>query len=337
MPRLPSYIVTLALVVLASACLEDAERGNPLDPLSDDFVDAGQVSGRVVSRSLSGVAAVTVRLEPGGLATTTDGTGSYSLQGVPSGDYTVVVEAEGYSTTASSVTVAPGVPATADFELNGLPMLAEWTISTAHISRWWPLEDLFQIEITAVASDVDGIFDLDKVWLEIPDFSFADTLSSTAEVGTFAKTLPELGLPTTTIHSLLGRLMHISVRDKQDMTINSPSVQLVRVIDETPEAVDEAFQTGPQDCLIEQPGVGAVPLIEWKPLFLPYSFTHRVDIVRVDAGLETPVERIDDISSSQTTAGAAPLPAGEYYWTVAVVDEFQNRSRSKQVGFCIIP
>ena len=337
MPRIPAYIATLALLVSASACLDDADRGNPLDPLSDNFADEGTVRGRVVSRSLNGVGAVTVRLEPGGPSTTTDGSGSYSIDGVPSGDYTVVVEAAGYSGSSTSVTVAPGVPATADFELNGLPVLEEWVINTAHISRWWPLEDLFQIEVTAVASDVDGVFDLDDVWLEIPDFSFADTLSSTPEPGNFAKTLPELILPTTTIHSLLGRSMHISVRDRQDMTISSPSVQLVRVIDETPVAVDGAFQTGPQDCLVEQPGVGAVPLIEWHQLFLPYSFTHRVDIVRVDTGLETAVQRIDDIPSTATTVQSSPLPSGEYYWTVAVVDEFQNRSRSKQVGFCIIP
>jgi hypothetical protein len=337
MPWFPAYIVTFALAVSVSACLDDAERGNPLDSMSENFVDEGVVSGRVVSRSLNGVAAGIVRLEPGGQTTTTDGSGTYSLQDVPSGDYTVMVEAEGYSPSSSSVIVAPGVPATADFELNGLPVLTAWSINTAHVSRWWPLEDLFQIEITAIASDVDGIFDLDKVWLEIPDFSFADTLLSTPEAGNFAKTLPELGLPTTTIHSLLGRSMHISVQDKQAMTISSPSMQLVRIIDETPVAVDEAFQTGPQDCLTEQPGVGAAPLVEWSPLFLPYSFTHRVDVVRVDAGLETPVERIDNIPPEETTAAVSPLPTGEYYWTVAVVDEFQNRSRSKQVGFCIIP
>lgn len=337
MSRVLSNIVILALAVAASACLEDGERGNPLDPLSDNFEDEGQVSGRVVNRSLAGVASVTVRLQPGGLSTSTDGSGAYTLQGVPSGEYTVAVEADAYSSSSSSVTVSPGVPAKADFELNGLPMIEEWTINTAHISRWWPLEDLFQIEITANASDVDGIFDLDRVWLEIPDYAFADTLASTPVAGTFAKTVPEWSLPTTTIHSLLGQSMHLSVRDRLDMTISSPAVQLVRVIDETPVAVEEAFQTGPQDCLVEQPGVGAVPLIEWDPLFLPYPFTHRVDIIRVDAGLETPVERMDDIPPGATTASATPLPQGEYYWTVAVVDEFQNRSRSKQVGFCIIP
>ncbi len=335
MPRSLSHIVTVALVVTTSACLEDAERGNPLDPLADNFVDEGEVSGRVVNRSLSGIAGGTVRLEPGGRTASTDGAGTYALQGVSSGDYAVLVEADRYTASSKTVSVAPGVPATADFELNGLPVLEEWTINTAHISRWWPLEDLFQIEITAMASDVDGIFDLDRVWLEIPDYAFADTLLTTPEAGTFAKTLPELGLPTTTIHSLLGLPMHLSARDRLDMTVSSPPVQLVRVIDETPVAVDEAFQTGSQDCLVDQNG-GAAPLIEWNPLFLPYAFTHRVDVIRVDAGLETLVERIDDLPSNATRASATPLPPGEYYWTVAVVDEFQNRSRSKQVGFCII-
>ncbi|MDX1740109.1 MAG: carboxypeptidase-like regulatory domain-containing protein [Rhodothermales bacterium] len=337
MSRTLSKTLVVAIVITASACLSDAERGNPLDPLSDSFVDEGTVSGRIVDRSLRGVAGGTVRLEPGGQTTSTDGSGDYELRGVSSGEYTVLVEAEGYSASSETVSVAPGVPATADFELNGLPVFDDWTINTAHISRWWPLEDLFQIEITASASDGDGIFDLDKVWIEIPDYAFSDTLLTTPEAGTFAKTLPELNLPTTTIHSLLGRPMHLSVRDRLDVTTSTPVVQLVRVIDETPVAVEEAFQTGPQDCLVEQAGGGAVPLIEWNPLFLPYAFVHRVEVIRVDAGLETLVETLDDIPSTSTTATATPLPPGEYYWTVAVVDEFQNRSRSKQVGFCVVP
>jgi hypothetical protein len=335
MSRLQFHILALAMVATSSACLQDGDRGNPLDPLSPNFEDEGSIGGRVVNRSLAGVAGVSVHLVPGGMRTSTDGSGSFLLQGVPSGTYTVVAEAETYSSSSDTVTVSPGVPVDVAFELNGLPVLQNWTINTAHISRWWPLEDLFQIEIAADASDVDGIFDVDRVWLEIPDYAFADTLSATQVAGKFAKTLPEIVLPTPTLHSLLGRSMHLSVRDQLDQVVSSPAVQLVRVIDETPTAVAEAL--GPQDCLTETPGIGAVPLIAWNPLFLPFLFTHRIDIIRVDAGLESLVEQINGIPPDVSSATATPLPAGEYYWTVAVVDEYMNRSRSKQVGFCIVP
>lgn len=327
----------LALTLIMSACLEDGERGNPLDPLSSNFVDEGQVSGRVTQRSLAGVSGSLVQLTPGGLTSVTDGSGSFSISDVPSGSYTVTVEAAGYVNAVDTISVAPGVPVAANFELNGLPILESWTVNTAHISRWWPLEDLFQVEFVVQASDIDGVFDVDKVWLDIPDYGFADTLLTTQTTGTFARTLNDLDLPTTTIHALLGRPMLLSVRDHLSDIVTTPDLRLVRIIDETPEAVEEAFQNGPQDCLQGQSGSGVVPLIEWKPLFLPYPFTHRVDIIRVDSGLETLVERIDNIPFDETSVVATPLPDGEYYWTVAVVDEFMNRSRSKQVGFCIIP
>ncbi len=332
MYRFDVPLLMLLLAFATSACLEDADRGNPLDPLSPNFMDEGQVAGRVLDRSLTGIGGSRVTLSPGGFNVTSDGSGNFSFSGIPTGAYTVTSDATGYETSSDTITVTLGRVAQVNFELNGLPILEDWTINTAHVSRWWPLEDLFQIEIAARASDVDGVFDVERVWLEIPEYTFADTLLATQTVGSFARTIPDLELPTSTLHSLLGRPMHLSVRDGLSVIVSSPAVQLVRVIDETPEAVDEAFQTNPQDCL-----QGIAPLIQWRPLFLPYSFTHRVDIIRVDSGLESLVDRIEGIPSDQTSLSVSPLPEGEYYWTVAVVDEFKNRSRSKQVGFCVIP
>ncbi len=317
-------------VFLVTGCLSDAERSNPLDPLAPNFVDEGGVTGRITNRSLTGVSGSDVALSPGGFSSVTSNDGSYAIMGVPTGRYTLSVTSQDYASAADTVEIKLGVAVNSDLELNGLPRFESWTINTAHVSRWWPLEDLFQIEMSVQVNDADGVFDVDRVWMEIPSLSFADTLLVTQTTGLYARTLPEPSLPTSTLHSLMGTPMTLLVRDQLDAVVASPTFQLVRVIDETPEAVEEAFQSDPQDCV-------AAPLVKWKDVFLPYPFTFRVDVVRLDAGIESLVEQIEDISSDSTNVIVTALPPGEYYWTVAVVDNFKNRSRSKQVGFCITP
>ncbi len=330
MPATLRALVFCFSTLFATGCLSDADRGNPLDPMSDNFVDEGRVEGRLTNRSLTGIQAGRVTLSPGGLTAVSDAQGNFSIPGVPSGEYIVSADSPGYAPQLDTVAVSAGQPSVSNFELNGLPVFQSWTVNTAHVSRWWPLEDLFQVEIMVQATDLDGVFDVDRVWLEVPDLAFADTLSATQTTGMFARTIRESELPTSTLHALLGTVMNLHLRDQLSTMVSSSPIQLVRVIDATPEAVEEAFQGDPLDCV-------ATPLIEWQDTFLPFPFTYRVEIIRVDGSIESLVERIDDIPSDSTKATAAALPAGDYYWTVAVVDNFMNRSRSKQVGFCITP
>ncbi len=323
--------ITLSAVLsvfLATGCLSDAERSNPLDPLAPNFVDEGGVAGRITNRALSGVAGSRVTLSPGRFTSLTSADGSYNIAGVPTGRYTLSVTSEDYATATDTVEVTLGVAVNSDLELNGLPRLESWTINTAHVSRWWPLDDLFQMEMSVQVDDGDGVFDVSRVWMEIPSMAFADTLLVTQTTGLYGRTLPESSLPTPTLHTLLGTPMTLLVRDQLNTVVASPPFQLVRVIDETPEAVEEAFQTDPQDCVV-------APLVKWKDVFLPYPFSYRVDVVRLDAGIESLVERVENIPSDSTNVTVSTVPPGDYYWTVAVVDNFKNRSRSKQVGFCI--
>ncbi|MDX1429627.1 MAG: carboxypeptidase-like regulatory domain-containing protein [Rhodothermales bacterium] len=330
----PRTTLILMLVSLAG-CLSDADHLNPLDPLAPDFVDEGRIEGRITNRSLSAIEGATVVVAPGGMSAITSADGSFVIDGVPAGQYVVTAGSSEYQIAADTVEVSFESPSRADFELNGLPSFEGWTVNTAHISRWFPLEDLFQMELAVQASDTDGVFDLDKVWLEIPSLQFSDTLQVTPTPGLFLRTLNATDLPSGTIHALLGSPLQLHVRDQPQAVVTSPTLQLVRVIDVTPEATDEAFQFGTPNCLQVQSGNTAAPPVEWEEVFLPFPFEHQVEVIRVDPGVETLVERITDISSDSTAVGVGAVPPGDYYWTVAVVDDFNNRSRSKQVGFCV--
>ena len=64
-------------------------------------------------------------------STETDESGSFELAGVPTGTYTVLAHLEGFPDTSRQVTVAPGSPATADFELKISGLREEITVTAS--------------------------------------------------------------------------------------------------------------------------------------------------------------------------------------------------------------
>lgn len=334
-PSPRSLAFCAAIFSCLTGCLGDAEHANPLDPLSPGFVDEGYVTGRIQNRSLTGIGGVTVTTMPGAATTVTSADGEFRIDDLPAGKYVVTTSSSDYETGVDTVDVSLIQPGRADFELNGMPRLESITVNTAHVSRWWPLEDLYQMEVAVVADDADGVFDLDRLWIDIPSLQFSDTMQVTQTPGVFVRTVEETDLPSGTIHALLGTPVEVHARDQQGAVVASPSLQLVRVIDETPEATDEAFQFGTPNCLQVGSGSTAVPFVEWKELFLPFPFQHEVEVIRVDPGVESLVERVTGIPADSTSVNVGAVPPGDYYWTVSVIDDFSNSSRSKQVGFCV--
>lgn len=318
------------MLVLASGCLGEVEHSNPLDPLAPGFEAVGGIQGVTTQyyppfRPLSGVAVV---LEPGGWITRSDAEGRYAFSGLPVGTYTLQADKPGFvAHTDTVLAVVLGERAEVDIRLDGLPRISQIRLSTHHVSRWWPQQDLYFLNIEAEVEDPDGVADLRAVWLEIPDFQFIDTLQTTPTPGRFTGTFNARDLPGASLHALLG---HAIVPMLQDQTgaITAWSAQtLSRIIDTTPQT------EGPQEQEIVS---NARPDLRWLPANVPFRHQYQVDIVRVDANIQTLVQSYTGISSDSTRLQAAePLPTGTYFWTVLIEDDFGNRSRSKEAGFII--
>ncbi len=316
--------------MLLGGCLGDLERNNPLDPLAPNFENIGGVAGRVTGfyPPFEGLFDVEVRLMPGPFVTQTDAQGLFALPDVPSGRYQVAVEKEGYVSVTDSLEVTPGRTAEKTLRLDGLPVVAGVTLTTGHLSRWWPLpQDLFSLEVAVWVDDPDGLGDVDSVWLEIPEMDFSRTLPATSEPGRFTLTLSENQLPTGRVHALLGRAFVLNLHDRAGYIQRAPASSLVRVIDQTPVARDPEGLVA-----LSNPA----PELHWEAMPLPFPFTYRVEIVRVEANLQTLAQAFTDLDPALTTFSVpVNLAPGSYFWTVSVVDEFGNWSRSKEAGFLI--
>lgn len=332
----PIFFCGLACTfLLCAGCVGDPERGNPLDPLSENYTDAGAIGGFVTSfyppfEGLPGVRVTAQALDAGAtqLSSTSASDGSFTIPDVPEGQYEITAETVGYATVTDTVSVSVGSFEELELHLDGLPQIVDHLVRTDHISRWFPTDDLFRLVVDATVDDPDGLGDIGSVSFTVPDFNFTDTLAAVpGEPSRFTRTFEEEQLPTT-LQDLLGRTLQIEVRDRLGHAGFAPDAQIVRIIDPTPLALSPTFPDP----------VGPQPELTWRSIDLPFTFTYRVDVVFVpSAGQQTLVGSFDGLPASDTTwTVPTSLALGDYSWTVAVEDVFGNRSRSKEAGFRVV-
>lgn len=325
-----------AALVLAAAlagCLGDAERGNPLDPLSGNFRDAGGVAGVVVrlSAPAEGVAGATVRLTPDGggaeRVTRAEGDGRFSLADVPSGTYRLHVEAAGFAPADTTVVVEVGRLVERTLLLNALPRVTAQRVHTERINRNWPEPFVFnQLVVEAEVSDPDGAGDLTAVLLVVPGLGFRDTLRAVpGNPALFTGTFSEDTLPVS-LQNFLGQNLYVEVTDHSGATIRGADAHAIRIVEAVPQFVSPSNQ---------EPAANP-PTFVWAPLALPYAFSWRLTISIDVGGREVPVQVVSGLPSSQTSVTlAAPLPPNIYGWTISAVDEHGNLGRSLPTGFLI--
>lgn len=317
--------IAAALIVVFAGC-SDADHLNPLDPLSPDFEDVGVVEGLVTDRAFAPLAGVEALLEPLGTTRTTSSDGTFSFGAVAPGDYTLSLTGAGLQPWADTLTVALGKVSGGSYALNGLPAVDDVSIATVHVSRWWPMNDLFRLDVTATASDPDGLADVASVALLVSDPPTSYSLQPLPDPGVFSVSLTESDLGTS-LHALQGHEIAVEISDQVGASRVSGPHFISRIIDIVPET------TGPSG---SQEVPGGSPLLKWPQMAIPFEHTFQVDVYRVDENVATIVFTAADIGAGELSYQVADtLETGTYYWTLSIVDEFQNRSRSKEAGFLV--
>ena len=330
-------VVCVLSLAAGAGCLGDAPHDNPFDPDSERFVREGGVSGLVTDRAGSPLPEAEVRLIPGSagtqpeLVTRTDSRGEYEITGAAEGSgYRLLVGKDGYETEMlEALDIEAGLVEELPVQrLNALPVLVDASFRTLHISRWWPTNDLFFLEVSATVSDTDGLLDIEQVWFEIPAQGYTTTLNALVQpAGQFEKRIRADSLPTGSLQPLLGETLRLRVRDRDGSVVTSDAGQLVRVLDGTPNTISPLT-----DGVI---GTNRPTLI-WEPFPPLFPFTYRVEVYRDEISPPVLVRQFDNIPMDVTSLQVdVSLPTAEYFWTVTVVDAFGNQSRSKQAGFAV--
>ncbi len=309
------------------ACSRDAPHSNPLDPLNPHHHSAHALTGVVTGIYAPYVPLVNaqVRLPALRQAVDTDEQGHFRFESIQPGSYLVVAEKGGYRPDSQVVAVPKDAdPSPVLFRLDALPRIEHARLTTTHISRWWPANDLYMLTATATVYDPDGPADLEATWLECGSWGKIDTLVYQPGRRMFEAEILESELPTRSLVALEGHTFWISSSDRLGARAQSDPLFISRIIDFTP--------------VIESPKgyaeTSVQPWLRWEKADLPFPHTWSVEIVRIEGGLSLPTWSVSNLHQDSTRVRPPiPLTSGAYYWVLWIVDEWGNRSRSKEGAF----
>lgn len=329
----PSILNILLATIISGVgfwgCLNEAERGNPLDPKSSNFKNVGSVSGRAVfmSSPLRGIGDVEVRLEPGPFITRTDANGLFRFEEIPVDTYSVNGYKEDFAKVQDTIVVSLGTTAELEMQFNGLPRVTSVSVISLFMDRWFP-DPLFALEVKAQVDDSDGFNDIALVEMTIPGIGFIDTLEFTQTPGLFQKTFAARNFPAQKLHSVIGHEIFVQAKDRGGFTFTSPSKFVARVIKELPKIL---FPRA------EQIITDVQPTLLWQAAeSVDFNYTYRIEMFRIDEIFENLVFIKEGISQNDTSFTVEEtLRSGTHFWTLRMTDEFGNWSRTREASFKI--
>ena len=336
-------LACLILYCFLSGCFDDVTRDNPFDPLSESYNPVGALSGTVTNLARDGISDASVSISTVSSPTgersfnaSSDRQGRYVFEDIPGGTYALTVSSEGYVTFQDTVTVLQQESVQRNIELNGAPFFTNFDARSIHISRVFPPpQEFVLLEFDARVGDLDGILDLSSVWVEIPGLSVNKSLEFTGIPGGFNTTVSEEDFTGFKIHDIIGEPILFFVQDRSGYVVSSGPVQIARIIDDTPVVL--APQGG---TVISIPD----PDLTWVCEDIPYEFTYRIDVVRTGDFVRNLITRMENLDPEEVCGPNqegrikvnVSLEQGVYLWTVSVVDNLGNSSRSIEPGFVVI-
>jgi len=307
-----------------SGCVGDAPRDNPLDPGSDRFVPVGSLSGRLIIKNTgTGVAGADIVHRTSGASVLSDSGGYFAVSGLSSGSHSFIAAKENYPNDTFTVVIPSGGSAQVTRELNSAPVVTSREILTHKIDyvEYFPR---YYITVSATVTDPNGITDLNAVWFAVADYRFPMEYSPTAK--NFSVTVEKDSFPTNSIEWLIGKPLSIVSMDAGGAVNVGEPFTVTRIIENAATPITQDTTTG-------------TPLFKWKPPAVSFNYTSIITVYR--RGTETTVWKYSGLISFfeelqyPTDGSVAPLPAGNYFWTISIVDDFGNTSRSQESYFTV--
>jgi len=317
----------LVLTVISLFIFCTPSRDNPLDPASPDYTGNGALTGKALSyyQPFQPLSGIFIEILPSDISIKTSDKGDFQFSPIKKGAYQVVATHPDFAPDTQSVEVRCGRTVTVTFHLDALPQVDSIHIYTEHISRWFPTRDIFRAQLQCTVSDPDGLNDIDSVQVIIPEIAYRLALAFNPSGGQYQGIIDSDNLPSRKLHDLIGKQLFISCRDKVGFSTNSDPFTLTRIIDELPVAVSPS---GNQT-------VGTQPEFSWQVPLIYFNHSFMLEIYNIEGSPTLFFQKKNIPMSDRTYTIENPLPAGEYYWVIWIIDEQGNRSRSKEARFTV--
>jgi len=197
-------------------------------------------------------------------------------------------------------------------------------VMTRKIDQWWP-HAVYSALVNSSVSDPDGVGDVAGVTLAVDTFKFAMTYVPDLQM--YQATVNATVLPQGNLEWLVGKSLSVIARDKIGATIAGKPFFVTRIIQDAPVPL---FPTALDT-------ITASPMLSWTQPSLQFPYSYVLEMYRLDQGLPSLIWSVSNLSSSVTRYQYPDtLSIGLSYWTVSVVDEYGNLSRSKEASFYMV-
>jgi hypothetical protein len=329
-----TLIYLIAAIVLISGC-KDAPRDNVLDPVSTQYVKTAAVKGSVLLLDQnSAVPSASISSIEDGVTASSDINGNFSFENLSIGSQTLVCTKENFVSDTQRIVLKSRTSTEVAFYLNGAPYVLSQSILTRKIDQYYPSPQYF-VDITASVTDPNGITDVDSVWFAVDTLLYPMEYSLTTKQ--FQTTLYKYDIPTNTIQWLVNKPLRIRSKDRRNAVNLSASFYISRIIENTATPVYPNINLLTQ----KQDTTGTTPVFQWNPPDVTFNYTYTLLLSRVESDIRTVVWTYSQLYSSDLQIqyhgnnNSDTLSAGEYVWTISVVDDFGNYSRSKEASFIV--
>ncbi len=318
------YLFLILLIVIATGCVNDAPHDNPLDPDSPSNTKTGSLSGRIIIANQSaGIAGAAIIHTSTALTVMTDSTGNFLFSSLPAGIHTFIVSKSNFVSDSFSIEIRSGAVSQITIGLNGAPVVSFKQILTRKID-FISFTPQYFVDVSASVTDPNGISDLDSVWFGVDTLRFP--LSYSVGTKLFSATIEKRFFPTNTIDWLVGKKLHIVSRDKYGAVNISEAFFVSRVIENSAVPIDADTTS-------------STPLFRWKPPTVTFNYSSTVTVhhagTELVAWTKSGIISFFEEVQYPTDGTVPPLSQGNYFWTVTMVDDFGNYSRSRESYFLV--
>lgn len=315
---------SLSVLILCTGLFScDAPRVNPLDPQNPDYQFA-VIDGNVktVTTPAQPIPGVSVLWKPQNILITTDANGYFKFDNLPKQDGWLYFQKNGFSSDSTLVRWNYQKNFRVDIFLNAIPRLDSLAIYTTVINLY---PDAQEVKLSIHAGITDNEGDIDSVFVSASQLNFYRKMDYNSSTRSYQNVFSRSDLGLQSVDESIGKIFNIIVKDKQRRVFNAGSSTIKRIIKQ---------EIIPQSPLNKQI-VGSKPTLRWTRFLPGFNFSYRVQIF-TDKVSPTLVWQKDNISKDEIQViPDLNLSAGDYYWVVWCIDDFQNRSISKPVSFVV--
>jgi hypothetical protein len=327
-------VIFLSFIGFVFSC--DAPRLNPLDPQNPDYQLAA-IEGTVRTAAVphQPIAGVKVFWKNENILVSTDASGNFLIDKLPQKKGLIYFEKEGYSKDSLEIDLVNQRSMRADGSLNSIPKLEDLVIYTSILNRY-PDVQSDSLFVKAKISDPES--DAASVYIRCTELSIDKKLTLNSSSGYYENRFSPGDLNLKSMDEGIGKNFQISVYDAAGKEFKVGFSTIKRTIRQ-----DISFRSPANLEIVKSP----VKFV-WGRFLPGFNFSYTFEIytnenspVRKKQIQGISKEEVEIISNTADNISNAfnftmdDLAPGQYFWVIWVIDDYQNRVRSRPASFVI--